>query len=268
MRSCLAIVLVGLCGAGLAVKAQPIEEVPARDAWLYAHNGFQMPRTVPGEKFDKVRYGMTLEEMVKLLGKAWMRPNSSIRDIYWGCEDGRVICIFPAAYRKNERTVKEKKDEKAPGAVMRMYREKNGKVQNIPVPGKGEGKEEQGKQNPNPEVGTQGQAEVPWQRPWYKANEPRQLKPEVFDKVRSGMTMGELVDLLGPIWLPSLGAMDSILWRCEDGRDLRAFPVLGTKEEVFRVDGGLRGIGKLSMTRLKDGRLVDVPIPPLPGTAK
>jgi RNA polymerase sigma factor (sigma-70 family) len=108
------------------LRSEPMEKVPAEEAWLYDHSGVELPRKVAKEKFDKVRYGMTLEEMVKLLGKAWMRPNSSIRDIYWGCEDGRVIQIYPAHYRRDEK-ITRKGNEDGLSALI-MYRERGGKV--------------------------------------------------------------------------------------------------------------------------------------------
>lgn len=124
--------VIGLFAFLPAANAQP-EKVPAKDAWLYAHSP-QMPRKIPKESFDKVRIGMTLEEMVKLLGKAWMRPNSSIRDIYWGCADGRVIRVNPSTLNRDEKTIKNKKDELTPGSTIQMYREKGETIVDIPIP--------------------------------------------------------------------------------------------------------------------------------------
>ena len=126
MQARFSLVLMCLCGVVLAARGQPIEKVPAAEAWLYEHSGFELPRKVAKKAFDKVRYGMTLEEMVKLLGKAWMRPNSSIRDIYWGCEDGRVIQIYPARYRKAEKITKKGNEDGLSALI--MYREKGGKI--------------------------------------------------------------------------------------------------------------------------------------------
>ena len=123
------LILVCFCGAVLTARGQPIEKPPAAEAWLYEHSGFVLPRKVAKEKFDKVRYGMTLGELVQLLGKAWMRPNSSIRDIYWGCEDGRVIQIYPARCRKDEKITK--KGQKEGLSALIMYREKGGKIVEI-----------------------------------------------------------------------------------------------------------------------------------------
>lgn len=103
-----------------------------------------------------------------------------------------------------------------------------------------------------------------WQAPIYKADEPRKLGADLFDKVRSGMTFGELVELLGPVWVGTMNTQSGgiVLWRCEDGRELRAERPSGRKDDVLSVEGGTGNVGKLTMTRIKDGRAEAFPIPP------
>src|SRR4051794_6390489 len=41
-----------------------------------------------------------------------------------------------------------------------------------------------------------------------------------FDKVRDGMTLKEVVDLLGPGHVPTLSGIGNLRWKCADGREL------------------------------------------------
>ena len=91
---------------------------------------------------------------------------------------------------------------------------------------------------------------------------PRKDKPRTFDQVRSGMTLGEVVGILGPGRIPG-GPYHSgcgvIQWACEDGRQLSVWPVTYGRDEVIRVDGGSGGVGRMWMTQ--DGREGTLAIP-------
>ena len=77
---------------------------------------------------------------------------------------------------------------------------------------------------------------------------PREVEPLAFDRVRSGMALGELVAVLGPGGIPG-GPYHSgcgiIRWTCADGRELSVWPVTYGREEVIRVDGGSGGVGRM-----------------------
>src|SRR5262245_40633355 len=118
--------MVALCVLLLPSTGRAQEKVAAKDAWLYHSATYQLPRTVSKEKFDQIRQGMTLGELQTLLGKAWMRPQSSIRDIHWGCRDGRTLTVWPGKFSKEE------------VCQINMYREKNGEiVEALKVPAAG-----------------------------------------------------------------------------------------------------------------------------------
>ncbi len=81
-----------------------------------------------------------------------------------------------------------------------------------------------------------------------------------FDKVRSGMTLGELTDLLGRGWVcVQYSGTGTIRWKCEDGRELSVLPISYRQAEIIRVDGGTGGIGRMWMTAECGTRAVDVP---------
>jgi hypothetical protein len=102
----------------------------------------------------------------------------------------------------------------------------------------------------------QEQAPPPHERRW-RAYEvvplgepPRKFSPRAFDRIRSGMTLGELVAVLGPGRIPGgpyFSGCGIILWTCEDGRELSVWPVTHGRDEVIRVDGGSGGVGRMWM---------------------
>jgi len=89
---------------------------------------------------------------------------------------------------------------------------------------------------------------------------PRLVTPEAFDKVRSGMTLGELTDVVGRGWLSlQYSGTGAIRWECADGRQLTVLPIMGRREEIIRTDGGSGGIGQMWMTAEQGKRAVEVP---------
>jgi hypothetical protein len=90
---------------------------------------------------------------------------------------------------------------------------------------------------------------------------PRLVPAKAFDAVRSGMTLGELVDVVGVGNVPNgpyYSGMNTIRWACEDGRALDVRPISYKREEVIRVDGGSGGIGWMEM--LQGREVTDIPV--------
>ena len=96
---------------------------------------------------------------------------------------------------------------------------------------------------------------------------PPSTKGELFDKVHSNMTLGELVALVGHGWMRvQYEGCGIIRWTCEDGRELCVCPVTYRQEEIIEVGPrqipGYGGRGRMWMTRLvKDREVIDIAIP-------
>jgi hypothetical protein len=91
---------------------------------------------------------------------------------------------------------------------------------------------------------------------------PRLVTAGKFDKIRSGMTLGQIVEALWVGRLPAgpyYSGCGIIHWMCEDGRELSVSPVTYSKEEVIRVDGGNGGIGRMWMTTQNGQLAVETP---------
>ena len=58
------------------------------------------------------------------------------------------------------------------------------------------------------------------------------LKPEGFDKLKEGMTLREIVTLLGPGSQSKIEGVGFIRWRCSDGRTLHVWPIRQLDEEA------------------------------------
>jgi hypothetical protein len=88
----------------------------------------------------------------------------------------------------------------------------------------------------------------------------RRVTAEAFDQVRSGMTLAELVRLLGRGWMcEQYEGCGIIRWACQDGRELSVWPITYRRDEVILVNGGSGGVGRLWMTD-KDGmRAMEIP---------
>ena len=70
--------------------------------WLPYEVSSEMPRRVEPAALDTIRSGMTLGQVVELLGKGWIPPNSGTGTITWGCTDGRNLKVKPRRYTKDE----------------------------------------------------------------------------------------------------------------------------------------------------------------------
>jgi hypothetical protein len=104
------------------------------------------------------------------------------------------------------------------------------------------------------EEGWQSYDELPFGSP------PRQVTAKAFDEVRSGMTLGELTDILGRGWVNvQYSGTGIIRWECADGRELSVWPVTYRQQEIIRVDGGSGGVGRLWMTVEDGNRAVEIP---------
>jgi hypothetical protein len=61
---------------------------------------------------------------------------------------------------------------------------------------------------------------------------PEPAPAAVFDQVRDGMTLRELVHLLGPGYIPQLSGTGTMVWWCADGRTLRVGYATDPKTEL------------------------------------
>jgi hypothetical protein len=86
----------------LCVAACEAQQVGKPADWLPYEVSSEMPRKVKPAALDKIRSGMTLGQVVELLGKGWVPPNSGAGVISWGCTDGRNLKVKPKRYVKDE----------------------------------------------------------------------------------------------------------------------------------------------------------------------
>ena len=86
----------------LCVVAGEAQQVGKPPDWLPYDVSSEMPRKVKPAALDKIRSGMTLGQVVELLGKGWVPPNSGTGIITWGCTDGRNLKVKPKRYVKDE----------------------------------------------------------------------------------------------------------------------------------------------------------------------
>ena len=69
------------------------------------------------------------------------------------------------------------------------------------------------------------------------ASRPAFLEPAKLDRVTDGMTLGAIVEGLGPGWMFSLESAGVITWFFSDGRELRVWPGRYVPEEVITQKG-------------------------------
>jgi hypothetical protein len=70
-------------------------------------------------------------------------------------------------------------------------------------------------------------------KPFVFGGEPPEPAPAaMFDRVRDGMTLRELVNLLGPGHIPQLSGTGTMVWWCVDGRTLRVGYATDPKTEL------------------------------------
>src|SRR3989304_9371367 len=68
----------------LCVGAGEAQQAGKPADWLPYGVSSEMPRKVKPAALDKIRSGMTLGQVVELLGKGWVPPNSGTGIITWG----------------------------------------------------------------------------------------------------------------------------------------------------------------------------------------
>jgi hypothetical protein len=61
---------------------------------------------------------------------------------------------------------------------------------------------------------------------------PAPLDPAKLDRIKDGMTLGQIVDDLGPGWISPLSGVGIITWSFTDGRRLSVWPRSYTASEV------------------------------------
>ena len=70
-------------------------------------------------------------------------------------------------------------------------------------------------------------------KPFVFGGEPPEPAPAaMFDQVRDGMTLRELVNLLGPGYIPQFSGTGTMVWSCVDGRTLRVGHATDPKTEL------------------------------------
>ena len=57
------------------------------------------------------------------------------------------------------------------------------------------------------------------------------VKAELFDRIEPGLTLGEIIALLGPGYQPMWAGVGLVHWDCEDGRKLNVWPREGRLSE-------------------------------------
>src|SRR3954469_21328513 len=69
---------------------------------------------------------------------------------------------------------------------------------------------------------------------------PDPVPAAAFDKVRDGMTLREVVDLLGPGYIPNLSGTGNLRWTCADGRALTASHATDPGAALTAAGGGTK----------------------------
>lgn len=95
----------------LCVVAGEAQQVGKPPDWSPYEVSSEMSRKVKPAALDKIRSGMTLGQVVELLGKGWIPPNSGAGIITWGCTDGRNLKVKPRRYVKDEVVSFEQRDD-------------------------------------------------------------------------------------------------------------------------------------------------------------
>ncbi|HEX4612476.1 MAG TPA: hypothetical protein VH092_30060 [Urbifossiella sp.] len=97
-----------------------------------------------------------------------------------------------------------------------------------------------------------------------RSDAPARLLPaKAFDEICSGMTLGELIEIVGVGSVmngPMYSGTGIIQWACEDGRVLEVWAHSHKREEVIRTDGGTMGTGTMWMTASQRQVAVDIPV--------
>jgi hypothetical protein len=84
--------IMGCCG---------LSALTAGDTNLWTSSSGSL-KILDASLLDKVRSGMTFQELVNLLGKSWIMPTEGIGYTYWNFSDGRMLKILPRKYEPTE----------------------------------------------------------------------------------------------------------------------------------------------------------------------
>src|ERR1700726_3361665 len=91
----LALSLLLLAGCGAKPSAPKTADQPAEWSACTSLPARTPPRKVNGKQFDQIHSGLTLRELVTLLGRGWMPGHGEYEEgcgiIRWTCEDGREL---------------------------------------------------------------------------------------------------------------------------------------------------------------------------------
>ncbi len=81
-----------------------IEEVKIDGVLAYYITSSIYPqRFVSKDKFDKIKPGLTLRQIVKILGPGYTYAFSGIWAIHWTCKDGRSLSVWPHEYKLDKK---------------------------------------------------------------------------------------------------------------------------------------------------------------------
>lgn len=87
-------------------KAEKAYKPVTKDGLLLYYSGSSFGEIVrqkhPAQTFDEVIEGMTLREIVSLLGPGLQNQLEGIGFIYWLCEDGRTLAVWPTTEMDKE----------------------------------------------------------------------------------------------------------------------------------------------------------------------
>ncbi len=60
-------------------------------------------QTTQTDIFDTIKPGLTLKEIISVLGPGYQTPAEGVGLIYWKCEDGRILNVWPREYKLHEK---------------------------------------------------------------------------------------------------------------------------------------------------------------------
>lgn len=60
----------------------------------YIGTSLQKPTLLTGDRFDKIKTDMTIEQLVDTLGPGFSRNDVGLAFISWQCDDGRTLHVF------------------------------------------------------------------------------------------------------------------------------------------------------------------------------
>lgn len=73
------------------------------DGMLAYRISWQMRKPVETKIFDQIEPGLTLREVITMLGPGYQLIGEGVGFIYWNCEDGRILNMWPKEYKLSEK---------------------------------------------------------------------------------------------------------------------------------------------------------------------